>query len=1312
MSEKIRQGFARTAVRHFTRIFAWSLGTVYFASILAVLSLRYWVLPHIEDYRAVIERAIGEGIGQAVRIGRAEASWAGFYPDLILYDVSVADAEGRPALAFSRIETELSWRSVIDARLRLTRLRIDEPTLHMRRGGDGRFFIAGIPLARGGGAKEGGGGGGISAWALDQRRIRIDGATLIWEDELRGAPPLVMEDVNIAIDNDGERHRFGLTALLPGEFASRMDVRGDFTSRFDAPGAWSGQVFAEIGYADLAIWKRWVDYPFVLPHGRGALRAWLNFDGGAPRELTADVALRDVNLKLGEALPALELESLSGRVQAGFPGNGLALKGRGLALVSRAALDSGDERPMRVDPTDFELEWRKDPESGKNAGSAGITRMDVEALARLAAYLPFDARWRQLLEDYAPRGEIEALEVRWSGGREKIDDYYLRTGVRGLGLRARGYFPGFSGITGALEASESGGRAVIDSGESSIDLPAVFPESLTRLDALNAEASWTIGGDGLEVELARVEFAGPEAAGSAQGKYRTAGEGPGFIDLTAALTRADARAVWRYMPHVVSPNARRWLRDSLLGGKAAARLVLKGELKDFPFSEDDDPGQFLVTVEAGDVILDYAKGWPRIDGIAGDLAFQGSGMTVDARQGRILGTRLARTRVRIPDFDAAEPILLVRGQVNGPTAEFLKFIDQSPVAEKIDYFTEGMRAAGNGTLDLDLAIPLDGEKLDRSKVAGVYRFADNEVTVDAALPPLREVNGRLHFSGDDLTVPEIGASLFGGPLKIRGGLQKGGGVLITADGSVDIDRLRRQSGHPLLERLSGETAYRSEIRILGRNADLLVESDLAGLSSTLPEPFAKTADETQPLRFEKRLLPADKTKKEAIVRDRLSLLLENFLEARVIRRKTPGGFVPERGAVAVGRPLRVPEAGLALDVSARHLDLDAWLELFDAASSGDTGEAAAWRPGAIDLRADALLARGMTWNDVNLSAALARTPWRIRVDSRQMKGDIMWDEADGGRLIARLARLAVERLPPPAATETPEAARRLPALDVIAENFSVGRLDFGRLRVRANNDGAAWKLSQIEASNPHGALTGQGVWQPGEGGGGGGQTRLRFELDSGDVGGLLARLGYPGTVQGGTARLGGELAWDGAPAEIDFASIHGAMELGAVKGQFLKLDPGAAGKLLGLISLQNLPRRISLDFKDVFSEGLAFDAIGGSMTVRNGIMHTRQLRIDSPSAQVSMRGEVDLSRETQHLEVTVQPEVGDTAAVGMAIVHPAAGVATWLANKVLKNPLGTVFSYRYLISGAWDDPKIEKLAAPAGETFAPVENRNYPEEDR
>jgi uncharacterized protein YhdP len=53
-----------------------------------------------------------------------------------------------------------------------------------------------------------------------------------------------------------------------------------------------------------------------------------------------------------------------------------------------------------------------------------------------------------------------------------------------------------------------------------------------------------------------------------------------------------------------------------------------------------------------------------------------------------------------------DELLIVSGKAAGPTADFLRFIEASPVGERIDHFTEDMRAEGNGELDLKLALPL------------------------------------------------------------------------------------------------------------------------------------------------------------------------------------------------------------------------------------------------------------------------------------------------------------------------------------------------------------------------------------------------------------------------------------------------------------------------------------------------------------------------------------------------------------------------------------------------------------------------------
>ncbi|HRI91190.1 MAG TPA: AsmA-like C-terminal region-containing protein, partial [Accumulibacter sp.] len=75
------------------------------------------------------------------------------------------------------------------------------------------------------------------------------------------------------------------------------------------------------------------------------------------------------------------------------------------------------------------------------------------------------------------------------------------------------------------------------------------------------------------------------------------------------------------------------------------------------------------------------------------------------------------------------------------------------------------------------------------------------------------------------------------------------------------------------------------------------------------------------------------------------------------------------------------------------------------------------------------------------------------------------------------------------------------------------------------------------------------------------------------------------------------------------------------------------------------------------------------------------------------RGETDLKKETQRLNVSVQPELSSSAALGVAVINPLAGMAALLANKFLQNPLNKMFSFEYLVTGKWDDPKVERITA-------------------
>ncbi|MDX9707023.1 MAG: YhdP family protein [Azospira sp.] len=1268
--------FFHPLARRFWRGVGWMALAAFFAFAVTILALRHSVLPNIERHRGYIEQLAGRTLGLPVRIDGIVAGWAGLKPDLMLSGVRVLDAAGRPALAFTRVEAVLDWSSLLHRQLRLALLAVDEPVLHVRRDAAGVLTVGGIPV------EDGGSDAGIADWVLAQKRIRVNGATLVWEDEVRGAPPLVLEDLNLALDNRGREHRFGLTALPPAALASRIDLRGALVGDdLSAPDTWSGELFAEFGYADLAGWRRWVDYPVALPQGRGAVRAWLSVGAGRLLDLSADLALGDVRLQLAKKLPELRLASLSGRLGGRLRDGGFAASGKNLTL----ALEDG----TRLPPTDFSVDWQSaaagadsGAQAGMGTGSATASRLDLPLLARLSAYLPLDAGSRRLLADYAPNGEILDLRLSFTGGVERLERYALHANFADLGLAAQGRFPGFSGISGSVEANERGGGATIRALRSTLDLPRVFPESRLSFDSLFAGLRWQIDGEAVTVDLDRAEFAGTDAAGSAAGRYRYTGAGAGEIDLGATLSRARGDAVWRYMPHVVGVEARNWLRQGIVAGRASdAKLTLKGDLDRFPFL--DGSGTFLVTTRAHDVTIDYAPGWPKIEGVSGKLIFAGAGMRVEADRGAIFGTRIAATVAEIPDFDADEPLLRVRGRVDGPTADFFRFIAESPVSEAIGHTTSEMRAEGKGRLDLALDVPLADP--DRTQVKGDFRFIDNRLVVEPLLPPLTGVNGNLRFTGDSISARGIGGQFLGAPFTARADTVDGR-VRVVADGSLSVAQARSAYPLPVFDHLAGSAEWRATVDVHRHLADVLVESKLVGISSTLPSGLDKPSAEPLPLRFEKGA--------SAPGQDRIRLSVGRVLAAELLRQKDGNGqWRPLRGVLALGGAPLLPERGLSVQIVAPEFDVDFWRAAFASAGAG-ASPAAGWLPDRVDLRAGTLDVFGRRLHDVHLLATATGRRWQATLAAREANGELQFDSTGRGALRARLRNLAVEPVPDEALPDEAAAARagetspdELPALDVVADVFSVGGRPLGRLELQARNEAANWRIEKLSIENADGRLSGSGAWRmraPQ-------RFDLDFALDAGDAGRLLERLGFVGTLKRGSAELSGRVSWAGVPLHIDYPTLAGEMQVAAANGQFAKVDPGA-GKLLGLISLQSLPRRITLDFRDIFSEGFAFDSITGKMDVQGGIMRTERLQIDGPSARVLMRGEVDLERETQKLVVNVQPELGGTAALGVALLNPVAGATALLAHKVLQNPLNQIFSFDYSVTGTWSDPKVDKLS--------------------
>jgi uncharacterized protein YhdP len=314
-------------------------------------------------------------------------------------------------------------------------------------------------------------------------------------------------------------------------------------------------------------------------------------------------------------------------------------------------------------------------------------------------------------------------------------------------------------------------------------------------------------------------------------------------------------------------------------------------------------------------------------------------------------------------------------------------------------------------------------------------------------------------------------------------------------------------------------------------------------------------------------------------------------------------------------------------------------------------------------------------------------------------------------VFARLARLSlpkgdVERVE----TLLEAQPASIPALDVAVDDFDMRGKRLGRLeivatnRAVANREGAReWQLSKLNLTMPEAQLSATGTWgdSPGLPAATARRASMNFTLTLGDSGALLERLGMGQLVRGGKGSMTGEVSWPGSPFSPNYAKMTGQVKVAIDSGQFLKAGPGAA-RLLSVLSLQSLPRRLTFDFRDLFAEGFAFDNVIGDVRIADGKASTSNLRMRGTAAVVLMEGSADLENETENLRVVVIPEINaGTASLGLAVINPALGLGTFLAQYLLRKPLMAANTREFRVTGPWDDPKVEHVErGPLGEAAA------------
>ena len=1229
--------------------------------VLVAAVMYFWVLPNISQHRDTLANLMSGALGQRVTLHAVAGKWQQARPEFRLEGVQIYDQQNQPALYLPSLDAKFAWRSLLLLELRFNTIELKGLALDVRRAKDGHFYVGGIPVNPADPES------GFPDWVLRQGRVNIVDATLTWRDEVRQAPPLRFDAVDFSLTNRLGHHQFQLRAVPPAELATPLRFMADLKSRHRHDRRiWTGTIRGGVAGLSFPQLAQWLPLPHAPERGSGAFNLVFHIDEGRIASLAAGFNLSAIAANLGEDLPKLNLARVKGSASwnRGPQGHRVELEGLQFSRTGSAL----------TAPFDAGLAW------GAGGREISARDLDLAVWQDMLSSLPIAVPMRELLASLSPSGRVDSLQFGWKGAHPSAKDFSIDTRFSGLGLVAQDARPGVANLSGRIQGDARGGVFELGGQAMALDMPALFRESRIAIDSLQARGRWQPTAQGHLFSLDEAQFANADAAGSAQGSYEYQAGQPGIIDLTAQLTRADGTRVYRYLPRTIGDHTFNWVRDSIVKGHADdVRLTLKGNLKDFPFA-DDRGGEFKVEAEIKDGVVDYASGWPRIDGIATQLIFHGKRMEVRARQARIYNAALLPVVVTIPDLTAHEHVLEVAGEANGPIQDFIRFANFSPVGEYLSDMTDALE--GNGPVRLSLKIRIPLEHNHDATVAGRLSFANNTL-FPAGRPRLERVTGDIHFTEHSVGTQRITAQYLGGPLEMSAATRDGE-VEILSQGRMTAAGMAPWIGKTWSDHLRGQAPWRLQI-VMGRTGSrMLLESELVGLGSTLPAPLTKSPQQPLPL-LVKALLQQDGRQWEVQVGKILGA-----------HWRTTGEDVFDRGELRFGGAAQLPaEPGLRLAGQAGGLGLGDWMALLPAESREEGLPIS-----SIDLVLSNLDLMGRRFNDVRLQGRNRNGVLRTSMNGPGMSGNLTYRPAGAqpARLSAQFRHLTIPAASPASAngSNTADGGMSLadmPLLDLTVEDFRLENQEMGRLEAIARGSSKGVQIDNLQLSHDDSVLKMNGVWRKY----GNGDTRANLQLDVVDAGKMLSRFGFKDTVRRGAATFKGDVSWEGSPADFSFGTLAGTMDFHAKSGQFLKVDPGAA-KLLGVLSLQSLPRRLSFDFRDLFSDGFAFDEISATMRIAQGVVYSDNFQMRGPAAKVSMSGMANLDAESVQLRVKVFPKLSEGVAVAGALIGgPIAGVGALAAQKILRDPIEEATSREYMVIGPWREPDVQKLTKPKAE---------------
>ena len=1249
-------------------------------------------LPEIGSYRQQTADWLSEYMNYPVTISNIDANWNSWTPNLHLHQVSILDpASNEHILNFDSVLISIDiFKSLIRSEITPESITVSDLSLTLIRRQDGSVTASKhLPDDF---SDDQFNNDALTKWFLAQKNILVRRAQITLVDLNKNDNPFLLSDATLRMRNNDYRTQIEGTAILPAAYGHILNFALDASGDVLTPD-WFGEIYIEGKNINISPLLAEIENFDIEKHeGAGDIKLWSTWNKAKLRQLEGQINLKELKLENNHS------EAYINNLTGSFSATRRIDKGIEVTLDIEELVTPNGTWPE----SEFSLKKIYDDEHDKYRYITSASYLNLDDVTSFLNVFS-DLTDRILpTNDFNITGILQNSVIKYDPTLDSSERIYIESEFSQLGTQFNKRHLKLEGLSGQIQGTQHEGRIRIVSSLAELELDDLLVHPLIFYE-VNTELNWQYKDNSLllstELFDAHTQDFGIQLKGNL--KYDQNRKHP-FVNMLLELSNGEIEKVADYLPKTASEKLSRWLRRSFVTGEIpSAKFVFRGWPEEFPFKNKE--GVFQGLAEVIDGTLDYHPSWPPMDRIHAGVMINGDTLKVNAASGNFFNAEVTNVNIIIENLSRKgfKKTAIVNGHINGELKDGLLFIKNSPLQTNPSLknlpsrnFTGGMG------IDLALEIPLYPAQIpfNGSLILRDATFARDDIKIE-----LTDLNGTIDFSRGSITAEGMKANFFNFPVELAIANLEGSPAKTTLSGTADNKFISAQ----LLRYFPSLAPYTSEIekRINGScmwevssintdpktnlkiNEQFVIASTLEGLSIDLPAPLSKS-EEPAPFRLSLKYPEIDKRE--------TSLHYANILTG-LINTSDTNGQKSVTTSLSFGDIATIGNEHIPFSITGNVDQLNAieWINFITDILSVErqkTGDKVI----SLDLQVGSLGVVRQNISDVNLKLGNVDSGYHINLNAKDIRGDIYIDRLINDNPI----KIILEKLILAKKTSENEEVKdeinpsSIPPLEIKISELIYNDIDLGELNLTSSKIPNGLSIDKITFSKTDMEINGTGTWiitnnEP--------LSKFNLTLNAASMKTMLETFNYDiVAIEEGKTSLTLDAQWQGTPVDFSLTNLDGTLLMEINKGRFTDINP-SAGRLFGLLSLQTLPRRLSLDFSDVFGKGLTFDNIEGHFNIENGNAYTNNLAMSGPSVNIDVSGRTGLIDQDYDQIATITPKVSNSLPVASALFGPVGvgvGAVIYLASEIfqsLPEKIDTILRKQYTITGAWNNPQVTKI---------------------